>query len=442
MAPHRLLHAALLCLVCAPLIGAVTPAGAAPPPRPLCDACGESFESTAEFHGVSLTVTQSNATVSVHQNGSATWVVRNRLADPSDSTRLRTNERLRTNIAERAMWDTEFLRANVSADGVITLRYREPGFAERSLGGTFRSGEFTEAYGYRNLDGLGADRLVVTAPEGTRVGRPVAGATVSDDGRQLTLTEFDEGRVVTFVPSDTSLGPLLSLVAVGSLLGPVIAVKALAYITLPAAVFTLLVGAAAGGLAWLDWNLDRRQDSTGVALAGIGALVTALSLLAATGISAVSGAAAPLFGGGSALLLCGLALSRPNIRERVTYRTLVVGAVVSTAIAAGVAIAGAPLFAQNGLTLSLLSTLSFLGPVFGLLPVGYAVGHGNRPLAMKTAAIGFVLAMVPSLPVLPAPFGLGVLFGPVATAYAAVSVLVGAPVFIAGVSLGVTPSVR
>ncbi|MFB6222174.1 MAG: hypothetical protein ABEH86_00695 [Haloarcula sp.] len=442
MAPHRLLHVALLCFVCAPLIGAVTPAGAAPPPRPLCDACGESFESTAESHGVSLTVTQSNATVSVHQNGSATWVVRNRLANPSDSTRLRTNERLRTDIAERAMWDTEFLRANVSSDGVITLRYREPGFAERSLGGTSRSGEFSEAYGYRNLDGLGADRLVVTAPDGTRIGWTVPGATVSDNGRQMTLTELEEGRVVTFVPRDTSLGPLLSLVAVGSLLGPVMAVKTLAYVTLPAAVFTLLVGAAAGGIAWLDWNLDRVQDSTDVALAGIGAFATALSLLAATGISMVGGEAAPLFGGGSALLLYGLALSRPSVRERVTYCTLVVGAVVSTAIAAGVAIAGAPLFAQNGLTLSLLSTLPFLGPVFGLLPVGYAVGHGNRPLAMKTAAIGFVLSMVPLLPVLPAPFGLGVLFVPVATAYAAVSVLVGAPIFIVGVSIGVTPSVR
>ncbi len=441
MSPHRLHRFALLCLVCVTLLGTAIPAGAAPPPRPLCDACGDSFASTAQSHGVSVTVTHSNATVAVHRNGSATWVVHNRLADSDGAARLRTNESLRTGIADRAMWDTELLSANVSG-GVMTLRYREADFAQRSIGGTVRTGEFTEAYGYRNLDGLGADRLVVVAPEETRVGWTIDGATVADDGQRMTLTELNEGGIVTFVPRDTAVGPLLSLLAVGLLLGPMIAVKALAYITLPAAVFTLLTGAAAGGVARLSWDFQRIRDSAGVGLAGFGALAIALSILGAIGLLRVRGIAAPLFGGGTTLFVCGVALSRRRVRERASYRALVGSAVVGTGIALRTTIAGAPLFAPNGFTLPVLSALLVLGPAFVLLPAGYAVGHGNRRLAMKTAAIGFVLSAIPGLPVLPAPFGLGVLFVPVAIVCAAAVAIAGLPVFLAGVSLGVPSPTR
>ncbi|EMA27694.1 hypothetical protein [Haloarcula japonica] len=439
MAPHRLHHLALLCLVCASLLCTAIPAGAAPPPRPLCDACGDSFESTAESHGVSVTVTHSNATVSVNNNGSATWVVHNQLSSTEGTARLRANESLRTAIADRAMWDTELLSANVSGDGVITLRYREADFAQQSVGGTVRTGEFTEAYGYRNLDGLGADRLVVVAPDGMRIGRAIDGTTLSDDGQRMTLTELDDGRIVTFVPRDTAVGPLLSLLAVGTLLGPVITMKALAYITLPAAVFTLLIGAAAGGVAWLDWDLERVRDSSGAVFASVGALAAVLSLLGATGVLRLGGIAAPLFGGGTALFVCGIALSQRRVRERTSYRTVVGGAVVGAGIALGVTIAAVPMVVRDGFTFP-VSTLLLLGPAFVLLPAGYAVGHGNRRLAMKTAAIGFVLSMLPVLPILPTPFGLGVLFIPVATASAAAVAIAGLPIFLAGVSLGVPSS--
>ncbi len=272
-----------------------------------------------------------------------------------------------------------------------------------------------------------------------RVGRTIDGATVSDDGQQMMLTELNDGRVVTFVPRDTAVGPLLSLLAVGTLLGPVMAVKALAYITLPAAVFTLLIGAAAGGLSWLDWDLKRVRDSAGVAFAGFGALATALSLLGATGVLRLGGIAAPLFGGGTALFVCGIALSQRRVRERASYRAVVGGAVVGASIALGATIVAAPMVVTDGFTPP-VSALLVLGPAFVLLPAGYAVGHGNRRLAMKTAAIGFVLSMLPVLPVLPAPFGLGVLFVPIATASAAVVAIAGLPIFLTGVSLGVPSS--
>ncbi|WP_240334508.1 hypothetical protein [Halorussus sp. MSC15.2] len=245
----RAIRVALCCLLVASLAWSVVPSTAAPPPRPLCDACGESFEATAASEGVTLSVERSTATLTVHGNGSATWVVRNRLADSEGVERLRENAGLRTDVADRAMWDTEFLGASVSSAGVLTARYREPNFAERSVGGVLRSGAFTEAYGYRNLDGLGADRLVVVAPDGMRVGRTVPGATVSADGRRTTLTEFDDGGFVTFVPADTALEPVSSALAIWSLLGPVVGTNLLLYAVLPASVFGLLVAALGAGIS-------------------------------------------------------------------------------------------------------------------------------------------------------------------------------------------------
>ena len=82
MAPRWPLHLCLCCLLISVVaLSVFGPSAAAPPPRPLCDACGDAFERTAEAHGVVLTVERSTATVAVHENGSATWVVRNRLAD-------------------------------------------------------------------------------------------------------------------------------------------------------------------------------------------------------------------------------------------------------------------------------------------------------------------------------------------------------------------------
>lgn len=99
-----------------PLLGdwvaAVIPVGAAPPPRPLCDACGDSFETTADAHGVAVTVEGSTATVTVRTNGSATWVVHNHLASSVTAERLRSNHPLLTTIGDRAVWDTEFLGVN------------------------------------------------------------------------------------------------------------------------------------------------------------------------------------------------------------------------------------------------------------------------------------------------------------------------------------------
>ena len=441
--PQRTLRIVLCCLLVASLATVAVPGSAAPPPRPFCSGCGDSFEATAEGFGVELTVERSTATVSVHENGNATWVVRNYLADSSDSdaARLRTDASLRAEIADRAMRNAEFLGASVSDDGVLTARYRELDFAERSVGGALRSGAFTRAYGYRNLDGLGADRLVVVAPEGTNVGWTVDGATVSDDGRRTTLTRLGDGGFVTFVPEGSALGPLLSALAVGAVVVPTVATNALVYVAVPTAAFALLVAIAAGVVPSLGGDYERIRNTAGVALAGVGTFVTTVAMLGG-GISLLGGVAAPLFGVAAPLFGVGVSLaalgavrSRTAVGERPTYRSLVASAAFGTLVAAGVTVAGALAFDQNGLTRSLLSSLPFLVPVFVLLPAGYAVGRGERTLAVGTAAVGFALTMIPQTPFASPTIGFGLLLVIVATAYALVATLVGMPLFVVGMSL-------
>jgi len=426
------LHATLCCLLVLVLVCVVAPSTAAPPPRPLCDACGEPFEATAEAHGLALSVERSVATVTVHRNGSATWLVRNRLGDTGTAERLRSNTGLLTDVADGAMWDAEFLGASVSGD-VVTLRYREAGFAERSVGGVFRSGAFTERYGYRTLDGLGADHLVVVAPDGTAVDWAVPGATVSGDAGRMTLTDLERG-FVTFTPRSSLLGPLFSFLAVVTLVGPTVALNALVGIGLPAATFGLFVGALGGALSWLAPDLGRVRRRAGVGLATAGVLATLLAFVAS--VSVLGGAAAPVVGVGVAFVVFGAALSRPPVRESVSYRGLVAAAALGVVLAAGSTLAAALATNQNGLTRSLLASLPPLAPVFALLPTGYALGRGRRRLAVGTAMAGAVLALLPTVSLVSPRGGSAVLVVPLAAAYAVGIVLLGAPLLVAGASLG------
>lgn len=437
MVPKRTLRSGLWTLLVVSLVAAlvvtVAPGVAAPPPRPLCDACGDSFEATAEAHGVELTVERSTATVSVRENGSATWVVRNRLGDSPGVERLRSNASLRTEIADRAMWNTEFLDANVSSEGVLTMRYREADFASQSVGGVLYSGEFTAAYGYRNLDGLGADRLAVVAPDGTQVGWTVSGGVVSDDGRRMTLTDLDDEGFVTFVPRDATLGPLWSLLAVGSVVAPAFVTNALVGVVLPTAAFALLLGVGVAALPRFGPVAEYVRDAPGRVLTVGGALM-AVALLAGGGLSLLGGASAPLFGVAVTFAVFGVALSRSAVRERAGYRTLVAGAILGALLAAGSAVAVAVAFEQRGMTYSLLTSLPFLVPVFALLPAGYAVGRKDHLLALGTAAVGFALPMVLRTSLV-SPTGVRPFVVVFAVAYAVGVVAVGVPLLVVGTSL-------
>ncbi|MBV0901729.1 hypothetical protein [Haloarcula salina] len=431
----RSLPLLLSVLLVGSLLALAAPVGAAPPPRPLCDACGDQFATTAERHGVSLAVERSTATVAVHENGTATWVVRNHLA--GDGARLRSNATLRRAIGDRAMWDVEFLNATVSRSGVVTLRYREPDFAEPAIGGTFRSGAFTETYGYRNIDGLGADRLVVVAPPGTRVGRPLPDSTVSSDGRQMHITSFDRGGIVTFVPQESAVGPLLSLLAVVTMRGPAVLGNLLTNVAVPAAAFGVLVGAVGGGLSTIRHRLATGARGAGCALAGIGLLV-ALAPLVAGGLSVLSSSVAPLLGVGIAFVALGLGLSRTGPEWVRSFPALVGVAVGGLAVAVLATAVGTLAVGIRGLTLAMWTSARFLVPVFALLPAGYAVGAGRRRLGVATAVLGFVLALAPTATLYSPFYGFGVLVFVFVLGMAAGVVALGAPLFGVGFVLATT----
>lgn len=436
----RALRVALCCLVVATLVGSVVPVAGAPPPRPLCDACGDSFEETAELKGITVGVERSDATITVHENGSATWVVRNRLGDSPGVERLRANASLRADIAERAMRDAEFLDANLSSAGVLTMRYRDPDFAERSVGGVLRSGAFTESYGYRNLEGLGADRLVVVAPDGMQVDRTVPDATASDDGQRATLTRFGEGGFVTFVPDEAVLGPVLSILAIGSLVGPAVGTNLLAYVAFPTVTFGLFVGGIGGALADSGRDFERIGATAGQALVVFGVLATGLALLAAGGVSLLGGLGNPVFGIGIAAVAFGASVSKPAVRNRATYRRLVAGAALGVLVAAGATLAGAFGFDQTGPTRSLFASFSPLIPVFALFPAGYAFGRGKNRLTIGTATVGFALSVLPFAPLISPPTRFGPLVAVLLTAYAAVVTVFGTPLLVVGMSLAASSS--
>lgn len=469
MVPRTPLRVALRCLLIVSLVAVVVPAGAAPPPRPLCDACGESFEETVAERGVvvdeeivtePIDVERSTATVRVRGNGTATWTVRNRLGDSSGADRLRSNASYRNAVGESAMWDAEFVGATVSESDVLELRYREDDFAEPSIRGTLRSGEFTSAHGYRNLHGLGADRLTVVAPEGYQMGWTVSDAAVADDGDRMILTDLDEQGLVTFVPRDAALGALWSRLAVAGLVVPSAAANALVVAVTPALLFGVAVGvavplfgrsagvvsAADRALSRVGLTVDRVLTSPGVALAVVGAATT-LAVLGIAAVRAVGPSLLPLFGVGIAYAGLGAGISRRSVRERASYRTLVGLAAVGAFVAGAVTLAVAAL--SPGSTRWLASGVPTLIPVFSLLPAGYALGRENRRLAGGTAAIGFAVGALAVTPVMaPRFWGLSVLG--VAAIGSAVSVAaVGAPLLVAGAALGaglptdaVDPTVR
>jgi len=463
MVPRTSLRVAFCTLLAVSLVATIAPAGAAPPPKPLCDACGESFEETVSEGGVlvdeefvtePIDVERSTATVRVHENGTAKWTVRNRLGDSPGTDRLRSNASYRNAVGEFAMSDTEFVGANLSEDDVLELRYRENDFADRSVRGTLRSGEFTSAYGYRNLDGLGADRLRVVAPEEYQVGWTVAGATVSDDGSRMTLTELDGEGIVTFVPRDAALGWLWSVLAVAELVAPSAAANALLIAVTPSLLFGVavgvavplfgrresLVGAADRALSHVGLTADRVLDAPGTSLAAVGTATT-LAMLGIGAVRMIGPSLLPLFGVGIAYALIGVGIRREGVRERASYRTLIGLATVGAVVAGAVTLALAAL--SSGSTRWLASGIPTLVPVFSLLPAGYALRRGSRRLGIGTAAVAFGVAALSVTPVMgPGPFG-GPFSGVVAVALllaAAIGtvlsvVVVGAPLLVVGAVL-------
>ncbi|MFC6938679.1 hypothetical protein ACFQE8_01735 [Salinirubellus sp. GCM10025818] len=167
---------ALLLVACV-LLGAVPSTIASPQPDPVCGACGSSFEHAAEERGLAANVTHSTATVRVHENGSATWIVTDRV-NRSAADRLAEDTDLLEGIARRAAtegWglphvyeEGEVWFRSVSIDDrTIEIRFRDPDAGERRLG--LLVVDYLHSEGIRGGWILNADRFTIAGPDGTAV---------------------------------------------------------------------------------------------------------------------------------------------------------------------------------------------------------------------------------------------------------------------------------
>ncbi|PSP83914.1 hypothetical protein BRC83_06580 [Halobacteriales archaeon QS_1_68_17] len=108
MQPHGSRTLLFFVITMGGIIAPIPPADASPQPRPICGACGTSFERVAADHGIALTVTRNTARVEVHANGSATWIVTNDVNE-SAAGRLTDDRELLERIARGAVTDTRGL---------------------------------------------------------------------------------------------------------------------------------------------------------------------------------------------------------------------------------------------------------------------------------------------------------------------------------------------
>lgn len=447
MKAHRL---ALLscCLLALAAVTAGT-AAAVPPPTPFCSACGDAFEADVAEEYPELTVGESTATIDVHENGSATWIVRNRLGDAATAESL-VDDPLLTDVGRfGGLGGAELTESSVEAERTLVLRFADPSFAESAGGGTLRSGAFTSEYGYRNLDGLGADRLTVDAPEGTRVDWTVPGATVSDDGERTTLTELDRGGFLTVVPRDRAVAPLASVTAVGQLVLPSLLTNALWQALLPAVVVGLLAVVAWTALARTarEFPWDRRHAVAGIA--GLGGLVLVGGLAIVVGTVVESGGWGSLGGGsgeatvgggpaaigvGLGLLAFGVRLRRLPDRESLGYRSLATIGGGAVLLAVGSALAVAVAFERPDSLRTYPWRTLVVVPLLGFVLAGFALGGGRSGLAAATVALGLIVAVLPAVPVGSVSFG-GIVLSGYGLTWTALLAAVGTPFALLGVSL-------
>jgi hypothetical protein len=454
-------------LVALLVLAAVAPAAvpASSPPEPLCSVCDDGFERAAAEQGLSATVTRSEVTVEVREDGTGRWTVRNRLKNGSVADRLRDDsdrldEIVHTALGERYRKPDPARISNVSAEVrartlVVTFDYSQ--FADRVGGGVLLI-DYVHAPG-RESYGLVADRFAVVGPEGSRVLKsPATGrddATEVTTGRngtatgtgagEMTWANHDErdGYHVDSYVEDTyvAFGPREGLAQTAALR------IALAGRTLQTALgnLALLVPAGIalavgfGGYRSVAPALFNGRQATRLA-GGI----LALGLLAivhpfyAGSVPLVNNEipAVVALGVGYALV-GGTALAVVSFRRgdtrRVPWWWLLAPALATPPVAALALV----LLSYPETFREVSETVLLAMPLAGVFPLGYAIGS-DTPSAQRRAA-ATVLVLVAALPVrfvsLTEAAALDGLVAILATALTVLGVLFGAPLYLLGGSL-------
>ncbi|RXK51239.1 hypothetical protein [Halorientalis pallida] len=262
---------------------AVVPATAAPPPESVCAPCQEGLEWAAHRHDIALDVTQSNATMRIHRNGSATWTATSQFAPgvpdryatgPNESfedpSALARDDQLARTIAAEAADHTDDtapeevrLQSVTVANDTIRFRFLEPTVARQAPGGVVLVDVFRPDGPHTGWF-VDVNRLRVVGPPDTTLANEVESA-VGDHGTVETRTLTFTGNATDppALPGDRFF---LAFAPPGRWDGPV-ATVAIASVTVPQFLHGLvaaqLVGAVALALALgaVLWFRRRRGES-------------------------------------------------------------------------------------------------------------------------------------------------------------------------------------
>jgi hypothetical protein len=401
---------ALLLAACV-LLGAVPPTVASPQPDPVCGACGSSFEHAAAERGLAANVTHSTATVRVHGNGSATWIVTDRV-NRSAADRLTEDTDLLEGIARDAATDGwglphvyeegEIRFRSASIDGrTVEIRFRDPDAGERRLG--LLVVDYFHSEGIRGGWIRNADRFTVAGPDGTVVVNDPR-ATIDDEyASPGEVPEIDGGNA-TWHGSTVERGPALyedvyvvydspgtsrlHADAVVALSTAPIWLDNLAAFVLPALVLygVLLVGVAGVSMRVAEASFDPDRLAGAVVVVGLVGVLAAVLAGATNEPSWFAGLAAIY------LVTGGIALTRPA-----TLRTTRGGLALAAAstLGVGVVLSGLSLVdpATDG-AVTVLRGMVFHLPLAVLPAFGIAVARDAAVEGLRSLTLAFAGALV------------------------------------------------
>lgn len=390
--PPLVASAALVVLLAG---AALAPVTASPQPTPLCPACGGQFERAAADLGVNVAVGESTALVQVHENGSATWTVRNRL---NTTDGFREDPSALDGVAGRAvreqsgpLEDPTFRDAHLDGETAVIV-FHDPAAADRHAG--LLVADYLHDRGRELLYRVNADRLTIRGPPDTVVTNAPESGSV--DGRNATwhgtagrptyrAPDLDGSPYVVFAPPSTGDAHSAAAVALATL---PIAFGAVTSFVLPQ---TLLFGVVLAPVAYAvrRHSFTRGPDAIGVWLAAVG-------VATAIGVTAVYG---PTWVPGPSLLavVIGLAATTDRVRaRRWSPRRLAAAAGAAIAVTFVMLVALHAVVGSDGSISSPLQSTALALPLAALLPLGAALAGSGRAAAGWAAITVLAFAAVPS----------------------------------------------
>lgn len=373
-------------------------AGASPQPSPICGFCGDRFEDTADDRGVNATIAESTVTVQIHENGSATWTVRNRLANGSDRfhddpSRLADVARSLADGSRGVVDEVQFVSARMDGDTAV-LVFRDADAAERHAG--ILVVDYLHDRGYERWYVVDADVFTIRGPAGTVVSNDpesgvVEGHSVTwrgdSTGESYEAPDLEGSPYVVFGPDRSAETGLRTRAALALSTLPIVVRSAGTFLFPQVPVFALALGAVV-------YALRRRQPGVGVE--SIAVAIATLSGLVGVATAVVWGPGTVPGPAAFGVLVGGFAAHQGIHRYLRTPREqglVAAGALAITLVSLLATYAVVSAY-DDPATVALRSTaLAF--PFAAMLPLGGVVDVGGRRLLRWSGVAVVAFAAIP-----------------------------------------------